>query len=255
MAESNDHEVLNGWVSAHLAVTIEGQAHLAQLIGSDAPSRWEASLSTGVLTLDQTDLEFALLGSVSEEDNTWLWSWANPGLDPSTLAIQRALPLRGFGSEFGLWEFSADTFEMDGVVDFGMTAGSSLASVAGPQIGGGAIFSGSYPGGRFHVVVTDPRLHRFGPSAVSAPKYFTRAVSYGLGHQREVVETYAAIHQLQMAETESMVRLGFPDRSHLDVSFDEHQRMTRIHANLHTNRPAPTLATRPTLAASARPRA
>jgi hypothetical protein len=237
MAAGPDHDVLNGWICSHLAVTIEGQAHLAQLIGSDAPSRWEASLSTGILTLDQTDLEFALLGSVSEDDNTWLWSWANPGLDPDALAIRRALPLRSFGSEFGLWEFSTDTFNISGVVDFGMTAGSSLATVAGPQIGGGAIFSGSYPGGRFHVVVTDRRLQRFGPSAVSAPKYFTRAVSYGLGHHRELIETYAAIHQLEMIETEALVRLGFPDRSHIDVSFDEHERMVKIHANLHTSRP------------------
>jgi len=237
VAEQQDHEALNAWIAAHLAVTIEGQAHLAQLIGSDAPGRWEASLSSGMLTLDQTDLEFALLGSYSEEDNSWLWSWANPGLDANTVAIQRALPLKGFGEEFGLWEFSEDSFDISGVVDFGMTAGSSLTSVAAPQIGGGAIFSGSYPGGRFYVIVTDERLARFGPSAVSAPKYFTRAVSYGLGHHRELVETYAAIHQLQMVETEDMVRLGFPDKSHLDVSFDEHERMTKIHANLHTTRP------------------
>jgi hypothetical protein len=233
-----DHDVLNAWIAAHLAVTIEGQAHLAQLIGSDAPGRWEASLSSGVLTLDQTDLEFALLGSYSEEDSSWLWSWANPGLDNSTTAIQRALPLKGFGDEFGLWEFGQDSFDISGVVDFGMTAGSSLTSVAAPQIGGGAVFSGSYPGGRFYVVVTDPRLARFGPSAVSAPKYFTRAVSYGLGHHRELVETYAAVHQLELVETEDTVRLGFPDHSHLDISFDDHERMTKIHANLHTTRPA-----------------
>jgi hypothetical protein len=233
-----DHEDLNAWIAAHLAVTIEGQAHLAQLIGSDAPTRWEASLSSGILTLDRTDLEFALLGSYSEEDNSWLWSWANPGLDPTTLAIQRALPLKGFGAEFGLWEFSEDRFDVTGVVDFGMTVGSSLTSVAGPQIEGGAIFSGSYPGGRFYVVVTDPRLQRFGPSAVSAPKYFTRAVSYGLGHHRELVETYAAFHGLQIVEQEDTVRLVFPDRSHIDVSFDGHDRMTRIHANLHTTRSA-----------------
>jgi hypothetical protein len=232
-----DHAVLNAWIAAHLAVTIEGQAHLAQLIGSDAPGRWEASLSTGVLTLDQTDLEFALLGSYSDDDNSWLWSWANPGLDPTALALRRALPLRGFGSEFGLWEFSEDRFEMDGVVDFGMTAGSSLTSVAGPQIAGGAIFSGSYPGGRFYVIVTDPRLQRFGPSAVSAPKYFTRAVAYGLGHHRELVETYAAYHQLEMTSADDTIRLAFPDKSHINVSFDEHDRMTRIHANLHTARP------------------
>jgi hypothetical protein len=237
LAEQQDHEILNAWIAAHLAVTIEGQAHLAQLIGSDAPGRWEASLSEGILTLDQTDLEFALLGSYSEEDGSWLWSWANPGLDRSAIAIQRALPLKAFGAEFGLWEFSEDTFNISGVVDFGMTAGSSLTSVAAPQIGGGAIFSGSYPGGRFYVIVTDQRLARFGPSAVSAPKYFTRAVSYGLGHHRELVETYAAIHQLQMMETEDTVRLGFPDKSHLDVSFDGYERMTKIHANLHTTRP------------------
>jgi hypothetical protein len=232
-----DHKVLNSWIAAHLAVTIEGQAHLAQLIGSDAPARWEASLSNGVLTLDQTDLEFALLGSYSEDDNSWLWSWANPGLDPTALAIRRALPLRGFGAEFDLWEFSEDRFDMAGVVDFGMTAGSSLASVAGPQIAGGAIFSGSYPGGRFYVSVTDPRLQRFGPSAVSAPKYFTRAVAYGLGRHRDLVETYAAYHGLPMERTDDGVRLSFPDKSHIDVSFDDQDRMTRIHANLHTRRP------------------
>jgi len=223
-----DHSQLNAWAGAHTALLVEGQSRLSQVIGTDAPD-WDLSLATGLLTLNGHRLQFALLGSVDEEDNTWLWSWADRGLDSRAVAIRRTAPLRRFGEESGLWEYAVPSFPMAGVLDLGMTPGATVAMVARPQIGGGAIFSGPYPGGRLYTVVTDPRLTLEAPSAFTAPTFITAALAYGLGHHRDIVTVYAGAHGLGLEEMDDGLRLVFGDRTRLEVQFDEDGRIRHMH--------------------------
>ena len=223
-----NHDQLNAWAAAHTALLVEGQSRLSDLVGTDRPD-WELNLATGLLTLNGHRLTCALLGSVDEERNSWLWAWANPGLDHQTLAIQRAASLRRFGEEAGLWEFTEESFSMDGVVDLGMTPGATVALVASPQIMGGAIFSGLYPAGRLYLVVTDPRLTLNAPSAFTAPKVISGALAYGLGNHRDIVTVYAGAHGLDITESPTQTVITFADSSRLEIDFDGQDRIRRMH--------------------------
>jgi hypothetical protein len=223
-----DHSQLNAWAAAHTALLVEGQTHLRDLVGADAPE-WELNLTTGVLILNGVRLQFALLGSVDEEHNTWLWSWADPGLDQRAIAIERARPLQAFGQQSGLWEYTEASFPMEGVVDMGMTPGATLSLVARPQILGGAIFSGPYPGGRLYTVVTDPRLGLQTPSAFTAPRYITGALAYGLGNPRDIVTVYAGAHGLEQEEADQQITIKFEDHTSLEVVFDDQGRLRHMH--------------------------
>jgi len=223
-----DHSLLNSWAAAHTALLVEGQSRLSDLVGTDCPD-WELNLATGLLTLNGHRLTCALLGSVDEEENNWLWAWANPALDPQAIAIQRSLSLRGFGEEAGLWEFTEPSFPIDQVVDLGMTPGATVALVASPQIMGGAIFSGLYPSGRLYIVVTDPRLTMEPPSAFTAAKYISGALAYGLGDHHDIVTVYAGVHELQVEESGSAMVLVFEDHNRLEVLFDDTGRIRHMH--------------------------
>jgi len=228
---AGSHDALNQWVGAHTALLIEGQSRLSEVIETKEPE-WELSLNAGLITLNGHRLQFALLGSVNEDDNTWLWSWADRGLDQRAIAIRRAQPLAGFGAEYGLWEFSQDSFPMAGVIDLGLTAGASVALVAMPQLLGGAIFSGPYPGGRLYAVITDPQLTAEQPTAVTAARHIGGARGFGVTLQRDLVSVYAAAHQLPTTETDDSMALTFEDGSVLTVTFDQDNTITKMHGIL-----------------------
>ena len=233
------HDLLNAWVSAHAGLLIEGQSRLSEIIGTDSPD-WELNLSAGLITLNGHRLQFALLGSVTEDDNSWLWSWADPGLDPKALAVARARPLYTFGQESDLWEFQEPTFEVRGIIDLGLTPGASIALVASPQIMGGAIFSGPYPGGRLYVAITDPQLTNEQPSAVTASRHLTAARGYAPSAHRNIVSVYAAAHDLDIVEELDLVSLSFEDGSALEIVFDEDSCIARMRGILPKTITIPT---------------
>jgi len=225
---SDDHAQLNSWAAAHTALLVEGQSRLRDIIGTDNPE-WELGVMTGLLTLNGCRLQCALLGSVDEVTNTWLWSWSDPGIDQKSIAVRRARPLLRFGVESGLPEFRQRSFSMAGVLDLGMTPGSTVALVACPQIMGGAIFSGLYPGGRLYVVVTDPRLSLEPPSAFTAPQFISGGLAYGLGHHRDIVTVYAGVHGLALEEAGRWMTITFEDETKLEIQFDAHDRIRHMH--------------------------
>ena len=217
---NGDHSLLNSWAGAHLALFVEGQSRLSDLVGTDAPS-WELSASTGLLTLNGHRLQCALLGSVADGTDTWVWSWADPRLDPTAIAVSRARSLKDFGEESGLWEFTTAEVDLRGVVDLGMTPGATLALVASPQLMGGAIFIGTSPGTRLYMAVTDPKLTMEIPTAFTAPKYLQGAVAYGMGNDRDIITVYASFHQIEVEDIVAGMRLRFEDGSVLDIDLDE----------------------------------
>ncbi|MCL2735600.1 MAG: hypothetical protein FWD75_03085 [Propionibacteriaceae bacterium] len=236
-----DHSLLNEWASAHTALLVEGQSRLSRLVGSDVPD-WELSLATGFMTLNHVRVQFALLGHVDEETNTWVWSWADPHVDHTAIAVRRAEPLREFGAEAGLWEFTEPSFPMDGVLNLGMTPGATLAVVASPQIMGGAIFSGWRPGRRLYAVITDPRLTMEAPTAFTVPRIISSALSYGLGDHKDIVTVYASAHQIAMEESRDEITLVFEDEARLSVMFDDRGRIRHMHGTVpsaHGDQAAP----------------
>jgi hypothetical protein len=225
---TDDHSLLNAWACAHTALLVEGQSRLGAVIGTDSPA-WELNPASGLMTLNSHPLQFALLGSVDEEQNTWQWSWADPSLDQDSVAVRRALPLKEFAQESGLWEFARPNFSMAGVLDLGMTPGSTLALVACPQILGSAIFSGWYPGGRIYTVVTDPSLALDAVSVFTVPKILSGALAYGLGDHHDIVAVYAGAHQLDIQEAGNEMTLVFGDGTKLLITFDEQGRLRKMH--------------------------
>ncbi|MDR0487957.1 MAG: hypothetical protein LBG99_00880 [Propionibacteriaceae bacterium] len=225
-----DHSLLNSWATAHTALLVDGQARLSDIVGTSTPD-WDLNLTTGMVSVGGTRLQCAFLGWVSE-DNKWTWAWADPSVDSEALGVHRGLPLKKFGQETGLWEFTEPTFSIEGIVDLGMTPGATIAMVASPQIMGSAIFSAPKDGSRHYLVITDPLLTLEAPSAFTTPKVLTSALAYGLGNHRDIVTVYAAAYQLQVEQVGDTIILGFDDGSHLDVVFDETGQLSDMQGRL-----------------------
>jgi len=62
--------------SVHAASVLERQLRLGTLIGDQ--HQWTFDMASGRLQFnEQHSFPVQLLGSESEESNTWLWAWAN----------------------------------------------------------------------------------------------------------------------------------------------------------------------------------
>ena len=224
---NGDHSLLNSWAGAHLALFVEGQSRLSDLVGTDAPA-WELSASTGLLSLNGHRLQCALLGSVADGTDTWVWSWADPSLDPSAIAVSRTRSLKDFGKESGLWEFTVSEVGLSGVVDLGMTPGATIALVASPQIMGGAIFIATSSGRKLYIAVTDPKLTMEAPTAFTAPASIQGAAAYGIGNAHDIVTVYASFHQLEAEDVVAGMRLKFEDGSVLQIDLDDSGHIRRM---------------------------
>ena len=87
--------------------------------------RWDWDQGTGQLVFSAAgvpkvvaDIQF--VGSVSNKSGTWLWSWANPHLDPRW--TRDILEVQRFGEAHGLWKLTTRKWEADEVDGWEMTS-------------------------------------------------------------------------------------------------------------------------------------
>lgn len=243
-----DHTTMNQAIADFAMLTHENQQTFAWHTG---PNPWAADVDTATLRLDR-DYRIALLGSHSEESQTWWWSWANTQYAGDTRpVIALAAALRERADQLHMPELTAtEPFPVDGLNDLGWLPASGLASVAGHLLGAPALFSGSYPGGRIWLAVLDA------PAPVADPVKFMRWFDMGAEsarafepqtgiRHRQMVELYGLRRGLQVSSTPETTTLAWPGGSRVEVRYDELGRGADITSTLHSADVRPPLPHEP----------
>lgn len=228
MPEHN-HDRFNTAVVAHLPVAMEAQESLAQVV--DLNATYQAAIDQATLTIGGRPLHVVLLGTVSKQSNTWLWSWANQGFSPDLPAIGPVKRVTDVADSWGLWELATPQFSLDGVVDTGLGAGASIAIVAAPIIGATAFYSADYGGGIAYFGILDPAVPRVQPQAVTFPRRILDAVGLRPDNPRSQVLTYASVHNLRVTGDDRQLKVHFGNDV-MGVQFDEHGRIANISGSL-----------------------
>lgn len=229
---NHNHERFNEAVVAHVAVAIEAQDALAQVV--DLNGAYQADIELGVVTIAGRPLRVVLLGTVSKESRTWLWAWANQGFSPALPAISPVRGVAEMAQPWGLWELGEPQFSLDGVVDTGLGAGASVALLAAPLAGATAFYSADYGAGIAYFGIVDPAVPRPAAQGVTFPRRIMAAVDLQPGNPRSQVLTYAAVHGLPVTgdQRQLKVQIG-PDT--LSVLFDEQGRISTISGTLSSS--------------------
>lgn len=226
----HNHQRFNEAVVAHVAVAIEAQDALAQVV--DLNGSYQADIEQGVVTIAGRPLRVLLLGTVSKESRTWLWAWANQGFSPALPAIGPVRRVAEMAQPWGLWELGEPQFSLDGVLDTGLGAGASVALLAAPLAGATAFYSADYGAGIAYFGIVDPAVPRPAAQGVTFPRRIMAAVDLQPGNPRAQVLTYAAVHGLRVTgdERQLKVQIG-PDT--LSVLFDKQGRISNISGTLN----------------------
>ena len=104
---------------------IEQQKIVEETYGIHNYENWFYDQETGILTFSNAEntiveIDYEEVGSISKISDTWLWSWANPNLDPKikteieivksfgeTNNLESLTKKKWFGDEYDGWEMTA----------------------------------------------------------------------------------------------------------------------------------------------------
>lgn len=97
-------------LSQHVGTAFARQLQFGQFLGD---RNFNVNIEQGVVTFG-SDLQYPiqLLGTEAEEDNSWLWAWANKGSNLPTNILQCCNNLRDFGVQHTIEEFTNRSFSL-----------------------------------------------------------------------------------------------------------------------------------------------
>lgn len=211
----------------HVAKSFSKQLQLGAVVGNHD---WTFDVSTGTLSFGNKHHWHAqLLGTESNETNTWLWAWANTGRNLPPALIQASLQMKQLGEQQNLPELTQPQLPLTADIN-----GHVLSMIASGVCDADAYYRGPYEGGAAFLLIKDDkfprskehplaRLAHVFPQAISAfaiPDHRLALTSYldgcGVGH---VNEGNAVI-----------VKEG--RETLLTATFDEQNRLTKLEATI-----------------------
>lgn len=214
---------LDTMAAAYAAVVAERQLAFDELVG---PVPWSADLSVPSLTLGDRTFTAALLGSAADEDQSWLWSWANPAFGENHPAAAAIVQLRTLGERFDVPELTKPKLPLSSISDSGMGPAHTLAVAGAGVLGAGAYYAGGYDGGSAFLLITDPSLHAPAFDASKVPGIIGAAVQAFPHDHRLTIETYLGHHKLPTERLKNGLLAYIPDNGGiLAFTFDEHDRL------------------------------
>lgn len=226
MPEVPNHDRLNQAVVSHLAVAMEAQNALADVV--DLNASYEADITSARLVVGGRPLQVLLMGTVSKQSNTWLWSWANQGFSPELPAIAPVRRVIECGGAWNLWELGTPVFDLAGLVDTGLGAGASVALVAAAALGAVGFYAADYGAGTAYFAIVDPGVPRPVADLASFPRRILAAIDVYPGHGRSQLLTYALAHGLPVRTIDNGLAVEFPGGQVMNVEFDNQARPSRF---------------------------
>lgn len=218
----------------HGAASYDKQIYLRAMHGKTG---WGLDLNAGVLAFrrpHEAPLQLAVevLGTESEDTNTWLWSWANHGIPP-TLAAS-ALQLKELGEAQGIPEFSQAELDIAPEVN-----PQRICLVAVGVLRASCFFRAPYPRGALYLLIKDPKYKRSVTHPVrrvvrAFPMFLSR---HFVADQRAAFLNYLQFYRLNVSEEGNRVLAtgaaprsihGFSAPERLVAGFDNANRLTSL---------------------------
>jgi hypothetical protein len=105
-----DYNTLEELIEQHAGLSFEKQLVFGDVIGSNA---WELDMGKGNIIFGDLDFPIQIIGSLSFNDSSWMWGWANAksGM-PENLLVQ-SNQLKEIGQDKGIKELTDGHFNVE----------------------------------------------------------------------------------------------------------------------------------------------
>jgi hypothetical protein len=220
----------------HGAAAYDKQIYLQAQFGKTG---WGFDLNSGVLAFrppheQPLQLSVQVIGTESDDTQTWLWAWANDSQIPPDL-LTSALQLRQFGEAEHITEFTQSELAITPRVN-----PACISLVASGILRSSAYFRAPYPRGAMYLLIKDPKYKRSVTRPVArVVKAFPLFLSkHHVADQHAAFMAYLKFYRLRVREEgNSVIATGPTPRSlhgagepdELVAEFDARNRLTSLH--------------------------
>lgn len=212
-------------LTEHGAASLDKQHCLAELIGK---AGWQLDVPKGEITFGgRQTYPVQILGSEAEAAGTWLWSWANDGINPPPSALQAVTQLREYGAKNGIREFTAPELPLNQV------GGHPLSMIASGLCGADAYYRGPYDGGAVFLLLSAPPVRKY---ADNSPLRFIRIVNGFIAEfpcdPRSSLSAYAKYKGYPVTKDADALVTTLPLGAEVRASFDAQGRLAEMTSTL-----------------------
>ncbi len=253
----------------HVATAFDRQLRMADYLARKVPGeKGEYAAATATLSFGKLKFEAPLVGTHSDQNNSWLWAWSNKNL--KLTITNRALgdAVRATVHRLGLHALAAPGFFLEPLLGPDLTehAAHILGMILGSELGYDAYYLSPHDGGRDLVLVRDDRLKfaerqplrrilRIFPQVITSMPVFDHRAAF---------TNYARDYGLTVTEEPHVVRAA-SGKDSLTANFDALGRLAtlegtvppeeaaKLPAKVPPKKPAAKAVKRPATRAAAKP--
>ena len=205
------------------APSFDKQLHLSELVGEED---WHFDMTSRSLLSfgDRYAWRVQLLGTESEETQTWLWAWANEVSKIPPPLLQAALQLKAFGEEQQIPELATPMFPLEGI------DGHFLAMIASGVCHANGYYRCPYDGGAAFLLIQDENF----PKNTETPlqriaSVFPQAIaSIDIPNHRDALAGYLEHYGLVGEAEDDMLVVREDGEAVLTAVFDVIERLAKL---------------------------
>jgi hypothetical protein len=220
------HPIMDALFLKHVASSLDKQLRLQDLIGED--TRWQSDLETGTLSFGGGHtFAIQVLGSESELDGTWLWSWANAESNLPGHLVEAANALKSFGEKKQVPELTQPSLPI------GELDGHKLSMIASGACHSNAYYRGPYDGGAIFLLIKDASFPSRDKDVLwNIARTFTQVVAnFPVNHRKAFVE-YLRYYELEGEGEGSSIGVHDSEGRMLVARFDDAGRLLKIEGDV-----------------------
>lgn len=141
----------------HAGLSFEKQLVFADLIGSDP---WELDMGIGKIIFGEKDFPIQIIGSLSFNDNSWMWGWANTKSGIPENLLNQSLELKRIGEEYGIKELVDSHFNVEESFEH------KMGILACGVFKANSYYCANYGQGTLVVTIDDSKIPKIDPNRV-----------------------------------------------------------------------------------------
>ncbi|MEU3842812.1 DUF6882 domain-containing protein [Streptomyces sp. NPDC028635] len=196
-----------------------GAAQLEALTAYLPEAPWTADLAACRYRQGDVELRVAVLGTYDTDEQSWMWGWANPGLE-GTEAVALTGAVRRYGRAHGIPELTEPVLRLSGFPDPRRAAELLAFTGMGVAEAPGYIGAAAGPATRVYFLADDPRVPRAGLDPVTLPRTLLTGAGLIGRSARHVVSGYFDHHGVPQRAEDDRIVAGPAGGSAVEVRFD-----------------------------------
>ncbi len=214
-----DYKTFTDLLELNAGTSFDKQMIFGELIGEKP---WNLDMDTGKISFENLEFPIQIIGSLSFNDNSWLWGWANvqSGI-PENLLIQ-SNKLKEIGEKKGISELTDSSF----IVDNGFE--HTIGMLACGLFNSKSYYCADYGQGTLVVTIDDEKIANLDKDNIEKILFnFPQLISGIELNHRNILKNYLIDYGFELKISENKIE-GKKNNTIIVAEFDELNRLTSL---------------------------